>query len=257
MFPEGAAHDWNDGDGSSGFGYTTYRKCSAWQDLVDQGIIVAGYEGTSPTSEPTSKPTTSEPTSKPTKKVCASPDGMTGYEFMTGLKGDAGTQRSPYGYPSGYVTQGGKQGKTPINGIPSVLYSSMSIPMDNNPEACRKLCDGNAMGFECVAFFARVSQADCYMFPEGAAYDWKEVGTGGRDDYITYRKCSDWQDFVDQGIIVAGYESKLDFKLDCQEYKRCQDYCQANLLASLTTPLECVVPTYCVSHNCGTYVLTN
>ena len=100
---------------------------------------------------------------------CPNDGGMAGFEYMTGLSGQP--DGDPYGYPSGFQ------------------HTSISSGGGDNPAACRQMCNDNALGFECVAFFVRAIESRCYMFPEGAANGWADGSPGG-SGYTTYRKCS-------------------------------------------------------------------
>ena len=69
---------------------------------------------------------------------CAAPDGMIGYEYMTGLSGQP--DGDPYGYPSG--------GWQHTN-MAAAGYS-------NSPAGCRQMCDDNVLGFSSGTEFSQV-----------------------------------------------------------------------------------------------------
>ena len=70
---------------------------------------------------------------------CAAPDGMIGYEYMTGLSGQP--DGDPYGYPSG--------GWQHIGNMAAAGYS-------NSPAGCRQMCDDNVLGFSSGTEFSQV-----------------------------------------------------------------------------------------------------
>ena len=107
---------------------------------------------------------------------CAAPDGMTGFEYMTGLSGQP--DGDPYGYPNGYIN-----------------YYLASNGYENGPAGCLAACTANAAGWECVGFMTYPTSADfnyCYFFQEGGATGWNDQGhtsAVGQNGWTTYRKC--------------------------------------------------------------------
>ena len=108
---------------------------------------------------------------------CAAPDGMTGFEYMTGLSGQP--DGDPYGYPNGYIH-----------------YNLAGNGYANGPAGCLAACTANAAGWECVGFMTYPTSANfnyCYFFQEGGATGWNDQGhtsAVGQNGWTTYRKCS-------------------------------------------------------------------
>ena len=114
--------------------------------------------------------------SEDVRTTSSPPDGMTGFEYMSGLDGQP--DGDPYGYPSGYSH-----------------YTLAANGYANGPAGCLDACTANAAGWPCVAFMTYPTSANfnyCYLFQEGAANGWNDQGHTSADQqgWTTYRRCT-------------------------------------------------------------------